>query len=141
MAEDQDGFGGDIFSNWGDVEPGHVISNIADKLRYRQGNDYDDWSSPGGSKYLPRNWYMQCGAAKDTFTVRSSGGFELEFPQPFGDNPIFLCNVTGTLPAFTEITGLQAVVQSAAVMEIYWWSAANITRIYINWLAIGPVGV
>jgi hypothetical protein len=142
MAEeqDQDAFGGDIFSNWGDVEPGHVISNIADKLRYRQGNDYDDWSSPGGSKYLPRNWYMQCGAAKDTFTVRSSGGFEVTFPQPFGDNPLFLCNVIGTLPAFTEITGLQAIVQSAAVMEVYWWSAANITQIYINWLAIGPVG-
>jgi hypothetical protein len=142
MAEeqDQDAFGGDIFSNWGDVEPGHVISNIADKLRYRQGNDYDDWSSPGGSKYLPRNWYMQCGAAKDSFTVRSSGGFEVTFPQPFGDNPLFLCNVIGTLPAFTEITGLQAIVQSAAVMEVYWWSAANITQIYINWLAIGPVG-
>jgi hypothetical protein len=138
---DEDAFGGDLFGDWGAVEPGHVITNVSEKLRYRQGNDYNDWSSPGGTKYLPRNWYMQCGAAKDTFVAKASGGFEVTFPQAFGDNPIFLCNVTGTLPGFTEITGLQAIVQSAAVMEVYWWSAANITRIYINWLAIGPVGV
>ena len=139
MAED-DAFSGDVFSNWGDIEPGHKIDNLADKLRYRQGNDYDDWSGAGGTKYLPRNWFMQCGAAKDTFVARDSGGFEVEYPVPFGDQPIFLCNVIATLPGFTEITGLQAVGASNEIMEVYWWSAANITRIYINWLAIGPVG-
>jgi hypothetical protein len=141
MAEQEDAFGGDVFSNWGEVEPGHVVSLLSEKLRYRQGNSYDDWSGAGGTKYLPRNWFMQIGAAKDTFVQRDSGGFEVEYPVPFGDTPIFLCNVIATLPGFTEITGLQAVAASEAVMEVYWWSAANITRIYINWLAIGPVGV
>ena len=139
MAE-EDAFDSDIFSGFGEIEPGHVISNLAEKLRYRQGADYDDWSVSGGTKYLPRNWHMQCGAAKDIFTARAFGGFEVEYPQAFGDNPIFICNVIGTLPGFTEVTGLQAITQSPAVMEVYWWSAANITRIYINWLAIGPVG-
>jgi len=137
---DEDDFG-DIFSGWDQVKPGHVVTALGEKLRYRQGNDYNDWSSCGGTRYLPRNWFMQCGAAKDTFIQRDSGGFEIEYPVPFGDNPIFLCNVTGTLPGFTEITGLQAVAQNNEIMEIYWWSAANITRIYVNWLAIGPVGV
>jgi hypothetical protein len=139
--KEEDAFEGDIFSGFGtEIEPGHVITDLTGKLRYRQGGDYDDWSMTGGTKYLPRNWYMQCGAAKDIFAAATSGGFEVEYPEPFGNNPIFLCDVIATLPVFTEITCIECETQSPSVMEIYWWSAANITRIYINWLAIGPVG-
>ncbi|MFN2263062.1 MAG: hypothetical protein ACK2UM_02275 [Anaerolineales bacterium] len=142
MAKEyEDAFDNELFDDWGAIQPGNVISPLRDKLRYRQGNDPVDWSSPGGSKYLPRDWQMQCGAAKDTFTARSFGGFEITFPVAFGDNPVFVCSVAGTLPAFTAVSQLQAIPASAAVMEVYWWSAANITRIYVNWIAIGPIGI
>ncbi|MFN2213925.1 MAG: hypothetical protein ACK2UE_12715, partial [Anaerolineales bacterium] len=125
MAKEyEDAFDNELFDDWGAIQPGNVISPLRDKLRYRQGNDPVDWSSPGGSKYLPRDWQMQCGAAKDTFTARSFGGFEITFPVAFGDNPVFVCSVAGTLPAFTAVSQLQAIPASAAVMEVYWWSAA-----------------
>ena len=143
MAEqkDEDLFGGDVFDNWDEVEPGHIISKFPSRLRYRQGADVSNWIACGGTKYLPRNWFMQCGAQKDTFTARKFGGIEVTFPTPFGDNPIFLCNVIATLPVFEAVYALQAVAASRSVMEVYWWSVNNFTRVYFNWLAIGPVGL
>ena len=142
MAEKEDDiFGGDVFDSWDEVEPGHIISKFPSRLRYRQGGDYDNWATYGGTKYLARNWHMQCGAARDTFTARKFGGFSITYPAPFGDDPIFLATVTGTLPGFEEVYALQCIAASRAVMEVYWWSINNITRIYINWLAIGPTGL
>ena len=141
MAEDQDAFSGELFNDWGAIEPGHVISPLKSSIRYRQGGDVSDWSDPGSQKFLPRDWEIQVGAMKDTFVARSSGGFEVVYPVPFADNPIFVCTVTGTMPAFEEVSQLQAIPSSPAIMEVYWWSVNNITRIYINWIAIGPIGL
>ena len=83
---------------------------------------------------------MQCGSAKDTFTSRSFGGFELTYPVPFADNPVIIASVIATYPVFKQVT-IQMSHASNAVCEVYWWSAVNITRLYISWLALGPVGL
>jgi hypothetical protein len=49
--------------------------------------------------------------------------------------------VIATMPGFEAVYALQAVAASRAVMEVYWWSVNNLTRVYFNWLAIGPVGL
>jgi hypothetical protein len=61
---------------------------------------------------------MQCHAAMDIFVAKSSCGFEVNFPQAFGDNPKLVCNVISTLPDFTENTGQKAITQSPPVMEV-----------------------
>ena len=81
-----DAFGGDEFSDFiSDIQPGSKVGSWVGKLRYRQGNDPRDWSSAGGSTYLPKDWQMQCGSFRDMFTARNSGGFEITFPVPFGE--------------------------------------------------------
>jgi hypothetical protein len=82
---------------------------------------------------------MQCGSFRDIFAARNSGGFEVDFPEPFANPPIVHATIAGTLPAFEE-SQISVVIQSSATFEVYWWSTNNITRIYINWLAMGPIG-
>ncbi len=140
MSENDDAFGGDLFGDFLDtVKPGTRVSAVG-MMRYRQGNDPRNWSGPGGSKYLPGDWHMQCGAHKKMFTVRKSGGFEITFPIPFAEPPLFLVSCAGTLPMFEEVR-MQSTIQSAAVIEIYWWSTNFLTRVYVNWLAFGPIGL
>jgi hypothetical protein len=83
---------------------------------------------------------MQTGCYRDTFTARSSGGFEFDFPVPFADPPLLISSIAGTLPAFEESV-MQTTVQSASTVEVYWWSTNNLTRIWVNWLALGPIGL
>ena len=140
MIDRDDAFEG-LFDDWNqDIKPGSTLSYLIGQLRYRQGNDIKDWSGAGGTKYLTHDWHMQLGSFRDMFTVRKSGGFEITFPVPFAEPPVILVTISGTLPAFEEAT-IQAPVQSAAVVEVYWWSTNNITRIYVNWLAFGPIGL
>ncbi len=143
MTDDDyhDAFDEELFTDWGVIKPGHVISALSERLRYRCGNSPRNWSGAGSTKYLPRDWQMMCGSFRDIFTARSFGGFEVTMPVPFADNPLFLCTVTATLPGFKEVSQLQAVVVNPEKIEVYWWSVDNLTRIYINWLAIGPVGI
>ncbi len=139
--KDEDAFGGGVFDEWLDtIKPGSIISGLVGKLRYRAGNDAKDWSGAGSTKYLPGNWHMMCGAFRDMFTSRSSGGFEVNFPVPFAEPPLLMVAISGTLPAFEEAR-FQAPIQSSSTFEVYWWSTNNITRLYINWLALGPIGL
>jgi len=46
----------------------------------------------------------------------------------------------GTFPPFEEIRAM-VTIQSAAAIEIYWWSTNNLTKAYFNWLALGPIGI
>ncbi len=74
------------------------------------------------------------------FTARNSGGFEFNFPVPFAEPPILISSIAGTLPNFEESI-IQTTVQSASTVEVYWWSTNNLTRIWVNWLALGPIGI
>ncbi len=139
MSENDDAFGGKFSEFLGDVRPGQTVS-MAGRLRYRQGNDPRDWSGPGGSKYLPHDWFMQCGAKRWSGGARRSGGFEVFFPVPFGDGPIVLVTCAGTFPPFEEVR-FQSTIQSSAAIEVYWWSTNNLTKVYISWLALGPIGL
>ena len=138
--EDRDVFDDDLFTGFLDqIEPGTVVKGIIGKLKYRAGSDPNDWDQTGSTKYLPGMWHIQCGAYKDTFTSRNSGGFSVDFPEPFANPPIVFASIAGTLPLFEEST-MQTVIQSAATFEVYWWSTNNLTRLYIHWLAFGPIG-
>ena len=140
MSDNDDAFSG-AFSDWDvGVKPGTRLSLLIGRLRYRQGNDIKDWSGAGGTKYVVNDWHMQVGAHEEMFTQRSSGGFEVTFPIPFAEPPLFVVSPAGTKPLFEEIR-FQATVQSAAVFEVYWWSTNNLTRVYVNWLAIGPIAL
>lgn len=140
MAEDKDAFGGEAFKDWvGDIRPGTRVSHVG-LLRYRQGNDPRDWSGGGGSKYLPGDWHMMCGCSHQSFSARSSGGFEITFPVPFAEPPLCFVSPAGTTPLFEEIR-YQVTIQSAAVIEVYWWSTNNLTHLWVNWLAMGPIGL
>lgn len=139
-SDDQDAFDDGAFDDWvGDIRPGAKVSHVG-LLRYRQGADPRDWSIGGGSKYLPGDWHMQAGCSKQTFTARSSGGFEITFPVPFGDAPICFVSPAGTTPLFEEIR-YQVTIQSNAFIEVYWWSTNNLTKLWVNWLAMGPIGL
>ncbi len=142
MSEHEDAFSGEMFGDFMDtIKPGSRVSRgDPGLLRYRQGNDPRDWSGAGGTKYLPGDWNMQCGSFRKMFTVRKSGGFEVTLPIPFAEPPLVLVSISGTLPAFEEVR-FQSTIQSAGVFEVYWWSTNFITRVYINWLALGPIGL
>ena len=142
MADELDAFSGDLFGDFlgaGAIGAGRTVSGVG-RLRYRQGNNAKDWSGAGGSKYLPRDWHMQCGSQKWSGTARTSGGFEITFPVPFAEPPIILVSPAGTFPPFEEIRW-QSTIQSSAVIEVYWWSTNNLTKVYVNWLALGPIGL
>lgn len=142
MADQEDAFGGDLFSNWMEnLEPGvGKVSSLIGQLRYRAGGSSTDWSTPGSTKYLPRDWHMQAGCFRDMFTARSSGGFEFDFPVAFSEPPLLISSIAGTLPSFEEAV-MQTTVASASTVEVYWWSVNNLTRIWVNWLALGPIGI
>jgi hypothetical protein len=36
---------------------------------------------------------------------------------------------------------MQTTIASASTVEVYWWSTNNLTRIWVNWLAMGPIGL
>lgn len=140
MADNDDMFGGELFDDFlGSIKPGTTVT-ISGVLRYRQGADPSDWSAAGGTKYLPRDWQMMCGSAKWTGAAATSGGFEITFPVAFGDSPVVYVSPAGTFPPFEEIR-FQATIQSSEVTEIYWWSTNNLTKVYVSWFAIGPVGL
>ncbi len=128
------------FGDWlSGLRPGHKVS-LGGSLRYRQGSDPKDWSQPGGSKYLPREWQMQVGAQKWTGGARKSAGFEINFPVAFADPPVVLVSCSNTTPLFEEVR-FQVTFQSAATVEVYWWSTNNLTLVSVSWLAIGPIGM
>jgi hypothetical protein len=140
MAENEDAFGGELFGDWLEgIKPGRVSSAVG-QMRYRAGSDPRDWSAPGSSKYLPGDWHMQCGCYRKMFTARSSGGFEFDFPIAFAEPPLLISSIAGTLPSFEEAV-MQTTVQSSSTIEVYWWSTNNLTRIWVNWLALGPIGI
>jgi hypothetical protein len=139
MADD-DAFEG-AFDDWNqEIRPGTVISDLIGRLRYRQGNDPRDWSGAGGSKYLPMDWHMQCGTQKWTGPAATSGGFEITYPTPFGENPVIVGVPINTTPLYKDVR-IQMTHQSAAVCEVYWWSADNLTRVDVSWLALGPISL
>lgn len=141
MAEDDDAFGGETFDDFlaTGIRPGTTVSSVG-RLRYRQGGDAKDWSWYGNAKYLPRDWHMQCGAARWSGSARQSGGIEVTFPTPFAEPPLVMTCPAGTFPPFEEVRSA-TTIQSAAAIEIYWWSTNNLTRVYFNWLALGPIGL
>lgn len=139
MTDNSDGFG-DFFDNWlGGIKPGSRVANIA-ALRYRQGSDPRDWSQPGGTKYLPGEWHLQCGSQKWSGAAAVSGGFEITFPIQFAEPPVILAVPTLSTPLFQDVR-LQVNIQSAGAVEVYWFSAVNITLLWVHWLAIGPIGL
>ena len=139
LSDQQDDFG-DFFDNWlGGIRPGSKVANIA-ALRYRQGSDPRDWSQAGGSKYLPGEWHFQCGSQKWTGGAAASGGFEITFPVQFAEPPVIIGTPTLTTPLFKDVR-IQINIQSAAVVEVYWFAAVNLTLVWVNWLAIGPIGL
>lgn len=139
---DEDAFGGDLFADWMEnLEPGAgKVSSMIGRLIYRQGGSSTDWSTPGAQKFLPRDWHMQCGCYRKIFTARSSGGFSFTFPISFAEPPIIISSIAGTLPSFEESV-MQTTIASASTVEVYWWSTNNLTRIWVNWLAMGPIGL
>ena len=141
MAEkEQDAFSDEIFDDWkGEIRPGSKESHVG-MLRYRQGNDARDWSGGGAQKFLPGDWEMQAGCSKQTFSARKSGGFEITFPVPFAEPPLCFVSPAGTTPLFEEIR-YQVTIQSNAVIEVYWWSTNNLTALWVDWLAMGPIGL
>jgi hypothetical protein len=142
MAEQEDAFGGDLFKDWlHGLEPGAGrVGSVVGQLRYRAGGDARDWSTPGSTKYLPGDWNMQTGCFRKMFTARNSGGFEFNFPVAFAEPPLLISSIAGTLPSFEESV-MQTTVQSKSTVEVYWWSTNNLTRIWVNWLALGPIGL
>lgn len=141
MDEEEDSFGGELFEDWGELRPGRVVPPLGGKIRYRQGADAVNWRTPGGQKYLPRDWQIQCGSIKDEFAAATFGAVEVEFPVAFADNPLFIAVCTGTWPAFEKIYEPQIGAVNPGKYDIYWWSINNLTKIYFNWLAIGPIGL
>ena len=110
-------------------------------LRYREGGDAADWSSPGATKRVPTNYMIQIGVIDDTFASAVNGMIEVTFPQAFTDPPWVTACVVNTLPAFSP-TKIMACVSSAAAVELFWNSAPiSSTYMAISWMAIGPIGV
>jgi hypothetical protein len=65
---------------------------------------------------------------------------EVTFPARFSGLPLVLVTPINTTPLFEDVR-FQAPLASAAGMEIYWFSAVNLTMVTFAWLAIGPIGL
>ena len=139
MTDQDDGFGGYYDSFLEGITPGSKVSS-GGIFRYRQGGDPRDWSAAGGSKYLPGDWQMQAGCIKWTGAAAASGMVEITFPTPFADSPIVLCTVTNTNPGFERCV-VQPTIAAPSLLEVYWWSDNNLTRVDIFWLALGSIGL
>lgn len=121
------------------LRPGRKVS-IAGTFRYREGSDPREWASPGGVKYLPREWQMLAGAVAWTGAAASSGMVEVTFPATFSGSPLTWVTPVLTTPLFQDVR-CQAALQSNASMEIWWYAGASLTRVEFHWLAIGPVAI
>jgi hypothetical protein len=125
------------FLKW--LRPGQKIG-LSGVLRYHEGSDPRDWADPGGAKYLPKEWQMLCGSIAWTGSAADHGAVEVTFPAAFSGTPIVLVTPINTTPLYKDIR-CQAPLTSAAAMEIWWFSANNLTAATFTWLAIGPIGL
>lgn len=132
---------GDLFDDFiiEGIRPGHQVSMVG-AMRYRQGANVQDWSAPGAQKFLPRDWHMQCGCEKWTGSAATFGGIEIYFPTPFAYEPIVLATATNTTPLYKPVNVLASIVGPDGV-EIYWSCGTSLTRVDINWLALGAIGL
>ncbi len=119
------------------VEPGRRVMPL---FRYRQGSDLKNWSSAGGTKYLPGEWYLQAGCKNWQGAAAASGMVELTLPIAFADCPIIVCQVTNTNPGFERCV-MQPTFAAPFLLECYWWADNNLTRVDFFWIAIGPLGL
>jgi hypothetical protein len=88
----------------------------------------------------PTEWQMLAGTIQWTGGAKTSDTLEVTFPAEFSGTPIVFVTPVNTTPLFQDVR-CQAPVSSAASMEIYWFSAVNLTAVTFSWLAIGPVGL
>ena len=141
MAEEEDAFGSGTFDDFlaTGIRPGKTVSG-GGRLRYQLGGKARDWSWYGNQKFLSRDWHMQCGASRWSGAAANSGNIEVFFPTPFAEPPLVMMCPAGTFIPFQEIRAM-VTIQSAAAIEIYWWSTINLTKVYFNWLALGPIGL
>ena len=135
MSDMFDGF--DDFSG-GNLKPGRKAT-LGGTLRYHEGSDPNDWSFPGGAKYVPHDYMILVGSFKWTGTARTSGAVEVTFPAVFAGEPIVICSVASTVPVWQDCR-CQAPPSSGSAFEIYWFSAVNLTQVVFHWLGIGPLG-
>lgn len=132
--------GEDDFGDFLDgLRPGHKVT-ISGTLRYRQGASGKDWANPGAAKYIPREWQILAGAVAWTGAAATSGVVEVTFPAVFSGSPLTWVTPVLTTPLFQDVR-CQAVLQSNASLEIWWFAGASLTRVEFHWLAIGPIAV
>ena|SRR3990172_1209380 len=108
-------------------------------LRYRQGADPLDWSTPGATKYIPGSWQLITGSIKWTGAAAMSGVKEWNLAVTFANNPIIIASPFFTWPIAVDIRCL-VVASSWSAAEVWWWSASNLTQCAFHWLALGPIG-
>jgi len=118
----------------GKLEPGRTKTPLI--VRYRKGGSASAWGEPGSNFWVPFNGYFQVGSVQWTGAAASSGALSSVLRNPFSDTPIVIVTPYQTVPLFTAIY-CQAICDSYN-LEIYWWSAANITAATFHFICFGP---
>jgi hypothetical protein len=105
-------------------------------IRYRAGGHSGaDWAYPGDTARPGMGAMLLVGSAKWTGVAASSGGFEVTLPAPFAGSPVAIAVPTLTIPAYTGV--MLQVAPDAYQLTVYWSSLANITELWVSWLAAG----
>ncbi len=136
---------GNYFDDWlNRLKPGEgagfVMPEIFGKLRYRQGGSKTSWENPGGSKYVPGPWQMQAGSIAWTGGAALVGTKDVSMPVEFGNGFLVIASPTATTPNFEDVT-IMCAISNDQDFSLIWHSVNNLTRVVINWLALGTIGL
>ena len=125
-----DGNGGDTF----------IMPEIFGKLRYRQGGSKTSWENPGAAKYTPGPWQFQAGSVRWTGGARKVGTEDVSMPVEFGFGFLVIASPTATTPNFEDVT-VMCSISNNQDFTLIWHSVNNLTRVVINWIAMGTISL
>ncbi len=111
-------------------------SQVTTLIRYRAGGQPGaNWGYAGNTARATPGAMLLVGSAQWTGVAATSGGFDVALPARFAGPPIAIASPVLTDPAFQDVRIL--VAADPYQLSVYWWSGANITRLWVHWLAAG----
>ena len=134
---DDDPFGSYFKSFLESIKPG---SRVFPLMRYRQGGSKSDFSTAGGTNYLPGEWEIAMGCNKWTGAAQKGPKTkDITLPIEYRDGFLVFCQVIQTTPVFEELITVQTPISSSYSFEFIWQSTNNLTLVAFNWLTFGEI--
>ena len=103
-------------------------------ILYRKGGDKTDWTTPGGTIYVPTTVIVQIGSVEWTGAASLSGNISQAFQAKYQGEPLIFVQVRVTNPAAFVMT---KVSTSGNAAEISWKSDSLVTLVRFSYIVYG----